>query len=346
MTVLRSPTRATAQDVAKLAGVSPSAVSRVFTPGASASARTAEKVRAAAAKLGYRPNILARSLITGRTRIIGLAVATLDNHIYPIMLEQMSRALQAVGYQLLVIMAPNDDAAIEGQVQELIDYQVDGLITASVAMSNALTRACEARGLPVVMFNRGQDDTRLSQVTSDNYAGGQLAAQALLASGARRIGHISGWAGSSTGRDRANGFLAALAAAGVQPAFVADGHYSREIAQEIVRREFTGPTPPDGLFVGSDAMAFGALAVLRSELGLRVPQDVAVVGFDDVPMAAWPEFDLTSVAQPLRAMVTACIDTLLSKIEDGPAAAQARKTNLPCRLVARGSTRLPEGWTP
>ena len=346
MTDLRLPVRATAQDVARLAGVSPSAVSRVFTPGASASARTAEKVRAAAQQLGYRPNILARSLITGRTRIIGLAVATLDNHIYPMALEQISRALQARGYHVLVLIAPNDETAIEAVVQELIDYQVEGLLAASVAMTNTLTSACEANGIPVVMFNRGQDDPRLSQVTSDNFDGGRQAARALLASGARRIGHISGWGGSSTGRDRAAGFRAALTEAGLTPAFVADGQYSRERAQQIVRDQFAaGHDRPDGLFVGSDHMAFGVLAVLRFELGLRVPEDVAVVAFDDVPMAAWPEFDLTTVAQPLQDMVTATVETLMNKIAEGPDA-QPRKIILPCRLVLRGTTRLPEGWTP
>lgn len=345
MSDLRAPPRSTAQDVAKMAGVSPSAVSRVFTPGASASARTQEKVRAAALTLGYRPNILARSLITGRTRIIGLVVAYLDNQFYPLALEQLSRALQTEGYHVLVILAPNAEEAIEPLVQELLDYQVEGLITASVAMSNSLTAACEGNDIPVVMFNRGQDDPRLSQVTSDNFDGGYQAARALVAGGAERIAHISGWAGSSTGRDRAKGFQHGLAEAGRRSVAVLDGAYSREVTEDMTRKLFGGPERPDAVFVGSDHMAFGVMGVLRFEFGLRVPEDVQVIGFDDVPMSAWPEFNMTTVAQPLADMVAACVTTMITKIADGPAAV-ARKIKLPCRLILRGSTRLPQGWTP
>ena len=345
MSELRAPPRSTAQDVAKMAGVSPSAVSRVFTPGASASARTQEKVRAAALTLSYRPNILARSLITGRTRIIGLVVAYLDNQFYPMALEQLSRALQGEGYHVLVILAPNTEDAIEPLVQELLDYQVEGLITASVAMSNSLTAACEGNDIPVVMFNRGQDDPRLSQVTSDNFDGGYQAARALVAGGAQRIAHISGWAGSSTGRDRANGFQHGLTEAGRKSVAVLDGAYNREVTESLTRKLFGGPDRPDAVFVGSDHMAFGVMGVLRFEMGLRVPEDVQVIGFDDVPMSAWPEFNMTTVAQPLADMVAACVTTMMTKIADGPAAV-ARKIKLPCRLILRGSTRLPQGWTP
>ena len=340
MSVMRPPSRVTAQDVAKRAGVSASAVSRVFTPGASASKRTAEKVREAAQALGYRPSLLARSLITGRTRIIGLVVAYLDNQFYPIALERLSRALQAEGYHVLVILAPNTEEGIEPVVQELLDYQVDGLITASVAMTNTLTAGCEANGIPVVMFNRGQVDPRLSEVTSDNFDGGFQAAQALVDAGARKIAHISGWAGSSTGRDRADGFVAGLAQAGLSPTQVLDGAYKREKAQAAAREIFGTPDRPDAVFVGSDHMALGVLSVLRFELGLRVPSDVQVIGFDDVPMASWPEFDLTTVAQPLDKMVAASVEIMMRKISDGPAA-QPQKRKLPCRLIRRGSTRNP-----
>ncbi len=342
MSEMRAPPRATAQDVARMAGVSPSAVSRVFTPGASASARTQEKVRAAASSLGYRPNILARSLITGRTRIIGLVVAYLDNQFYPLALEQLSRALQVEGYHVLVILAPNTPEGIEPVVQELLDYQVEGLITASVAMSNSLTAACEGNDIPVVMFNRGQEDPRLSEVTSDNFDGGRQAAKALVERGATRIAHISGWVGSSTGVDRAKGFEHGLAEAGTAPVAVVDGAYSREVAQEMTRKVFTSAQRPDAVFVGSDHMAFAVMGVLRFELGLRVPEDVQVIGFDNVPMGAWPEFSLSTVAQPLPQMVSVCVSTLMQKIADGPAAT-ARKIKLPCQLILRGSTRPLEG---
>jgi DNA-binding LacI/PurR family transcriptional regulator len=334
--------RVTAADVARLAGVSQSAVSRVFTPGASASAATAARVRAAAESLGYRPNALARSLITGRTRIIGLVVAYLDNQFYPLALERLSHALQARGYHILVFMAGNATESIAPVVQELIDHQVDGLITASVAMTNDLTARCEAAGIPVVLFNRGQADARLSAVTSDNVAGGRRVAEFLLAGGHRRIAHIMGWQGASTGRDRAEGFRAGLAAAGVEPVAVVDGMYDRTVAERVARAMFAGPDRPDAVFVGNDHMAFAVMDVLRFELGLPVPQAVSVVGYDDVPLASWKAYDLTTIRQPVDAMVAATVETLIARIE-GEAVAP-RTVRIAGPLVVRGSARVPEGW--
>ena len=332
--------KVTSLDVARLAGVSQSAVSRVFTPGASVSKETMTKVRAAAEQLGYRPNVLARSLITGRTRIIGLVVAYLDNQFYPIALERLSRALQARGYHILVFMAENSTEGVLPVIRELIDYQVEGIVTASVAMTNDLTNLCEAAGIPVLMFNRGQDDPRLSEVTSDNLAGGRAVADLLVGAGHDRIAHIAGWQGASTGRDRAKGFLDGLAAHGRTPAAVIDGMYNRDHAAHVARELFGKPDRPDAVFVGNDHMAFAVMDVLRSDLGLSVPHDVAVVGYDDVPIAAWPAYDLTTVRQPVNRMVDATVDALLSRIEGDTA---PRKIRIPGPLILRGSTRNPEG---
>ncbi len=335
--------KVTSIDVARLAGVSQSAVSRAFTPGASVSKRTVEKVQKAAKELGYRPNALARGLITGRTRMIGLVVAYLDNQFYPVALEHLSNALQARGYHVLVFMAGNADKGVAEVMQELLDYQVDGIVTASVAMTNDLTARCEAAGIPVVMFNRGQSDPRLSEVTSDNYAGGRTAARFLAAGGHRRIAHIAGWQGSSTGRDRAEGFRAGLAAAGQNPCAVVDGEYSRDTAAAVARQLFASGNRPDAVFVGNDHMAFAVLDTLRFELGLSVPGDVSVVGYDDVPLAAWPAYDLTTVRQPVRRMVDATVSTLLARIEEGDLA--PHKIRIESPLIIRGSARVPEGWT-
>ena len=200
----------TALKVAKRAGVSQSAVSRVFTPGASASDKTSLKVREAAQELGYRPNVLARSLITGKSRIIGLVVAYLDNYFYPTALEGISNSLKKEGYHVLVFMASNDDQSTEQVIEELLDYQVDGIITASVSISNDITARCEAAGVPVVLFNRTQDKVAHSAVTSDNFLGGQTAAEFFCAAQHERISYIGGWAGASTQRDREAGFREGL----------------------------------------------------------------------------------------------------------------------------------------
>jgi DNA-binding LacI/PurR family transcriptional regulator len=328
--------KVTSAQVAALAGVSQSAVSRVFTPGASASKKTVEKVRAAADTLGYRPNALARGLITGRTRMIGLVVAYLDNQFYPIALELLSRALQERGYHILVFMAENATEKVAQVMGELLDYQVDGIITASVGMSNDLTSRCAQAGIPVVMFNRGQDDARLSEVTSDNVAGGGRAAEFLLQAGHRRIAHVMGWQGSSTGRDRAAGFRQAMDAAGLPPFAMIDGMYARDRAAAVTRDLFARQEHPDAIFVGNDHMAFAVMDVLRFDLGLSVPGDVSVVGYDDVPLAAWPAYNLTTIRQPVRRMVDATVEALLAQIE-GDAA--PRKVRIDGPLIIRGSAR-------
>ena len=165
--------KVTSAEVAARAGVSQSAVSRVFTPGASASAKTVEKVRTAAAELGYRPNVLARAMVSGRSRIIGLVVAYLENQFYPVALELLSNALQAKGYHILIFTAPNSTDGIDSVLQDLMDYQVDGIVAASVSMSSDLAARARSAGIPVVLFNRGQDGEGFSNVTSDNVLGGQ-----------------------------------------------------------------------------------------------------------------------------------------------------------------------------
>ena len=330
------PVKVTASDVARLAGVSQSAVSRVFTPGASASPATVAKVRAAAEQLGYRPDPLARAMITGRTRIIGLVVAYLENQFYPMAIELLSRALQERGYHILVFMAENATEKVPQVMQELLDYQVDGIITASVAMTNDLTARCRAAGIPVVMFNRGQDDAGLSEVTSDNVAGGRKAAEHLLATGHRRIAHIMGWQGSSTGRDRARGFAEALRETGLSPLAMIDGMYSRDEAARATRALMAGSERPDAIFVGNDHMAFAVMDCLRFDLGLSVPGDISVVGYDDVPLAAWPSYNLTTIRQPVRRMVEATVEILLNQIEGETAPSRIR---IDGPLVKRGSVR-------
>ncbi|CAN1516274.1 PurR Transcriptional regulators [Rhabdaerophilaceae bacterium] len=343
MTVSRALDKVTSADVARLAGVSQSAVSRVFTPGASASPKTAAKVRAAAERLGYRPNILARAMITGRSHIIGLVVAYLENQFYPVALERLSSALQDRGYHILIFMAGNGAEKVEQVLDELLDYQVDGIITASVAMTNDLTTRCHAAGIPVVMFNRGQNDPRLSEVTSDNRLGGRRVAEFLIAGGHRRIAHIMGWQGSSTGRDRAEGFHGGLAAAGLSPFAMVDGEYNREHAASVARTLCAGPERPDAIFVGNDHMAFSVIDELEHHMGLRVPEDISIIGYDDVPMAAWAAYSLTTIRQPVEAMVNLTVETLLGQIEGDT---EPHRHCIDGPLVVRHSARIPEGYTP
>lgn len=333
--------RITSLQVAELAGVSQSAVSRVFTPGASASAKTVAKVKKAALALGYRPNRAAQTMITGKSRIIGLVVGYLDNQFYPLALEHLSNALQAKGYQILVFTASNSKDNVDNVIQDLLDYQVDGIITASVGMSSNLTARCKAAGIPVVMFNRGQDGADISAVTSDNTAGAAKVADFLVSCGHKNIAHISGWSGSSTGRDRQQGFISGLAAHGLDPLAIIDGMYDRDIAAQATRDLMARAVPPDAIFVGNDHMAFAVMDTLRFDLHLRIPQDVAVVGYDDVPLAAWPSYNLTTVRQPLNRMVESTVNLLIAQIDQGEMA--PRRVAFDGPLTIRATTRQPKG---
>ena len=331
--------RITSSEVAKRAGVSQSAVSRVFS-GASASKDTAQRVREAARDLGYRPNVLARSLITGQSRIIGVVVAYLENQFYPDALERLSIALQEQGYHILIFTVSNQGVDAEQVIQELMDYQVDGIIAASVSLSNELAAQCQNAGIPVVLFNRGQEDERLAEVTSDNFAGGAEIARYLVETGHQRIAHISGWQGSSTGQDRSAGFRAGLDQAGIPLLAELDGRYDRDIASEAAKT-LMRDHQPDAIFVGNDHMAFGVMDALRFDLGLDVPRDVSVIGYDDVPMAAWAAYKLTTLRQPSGQMVAATVDALMAQINDP--SAKPQKTRITGALKIRASARTTDG---
>jgi DNA-binding LacI/PurR family transcriptional regulator len=331
--------KVTSNDVARLAGVSQSAVSRYFTPGTSVSKRTAEKIKAAADELGYRPNVLARSLITGKSRIIGLVVAYLENYFYPDVVERLSRLLQDKGYHVLVFISSLAADKVEEITQEILDYQVDGIVLASANMSSELAARCHASGVPIVLFNRLQDDEKLSAVTSDNRGGGRMLAVHLAETGRRRMAYIAGFEGASTQRDRERGFREGLDEAG-QALFARDvGNFRYEEAQAAARRLFARPEAerPDAVFVCNDHMAFAVMDVLRFELDLTIPGDVAVVGFDDVPPARWPAYNLTTIRQSVDDMVAETVATLLAAIEGD--VSPARRVCLPGALVVRGSSQ-------
>ena len=335
-----SSQKITSMEVAKLAGVSQSAVSRVFTPGASSSKKTNELVRKAAAELGYRPNVLARSLITGKSRMIGLVVAYLDNYFYPEALELLSSALQKKGYHVLIFMSGNKEGDIADAVDEILDYQVDGIIAASVSMSSDLAKRCTSAGVPVVLFNRTQDDDRLSAVTSDNFQGGQKVARFLLAGGHKRIGYIAGWEGASTQRDREKGFTEELVRNGQELYAREVGNFNSDEARQAARTMFSKQNFPDAVFVANDAMAIAVIDVIRFELGLQVPEQVSVVGYDDVPISSWPAYDLTTVRQPANRMVAETVSILIESIENKTTT--ARRVEIDGPLMVRGSAKISD----
>lgn len=329
--------RVTSLQVARGAGVSQSAVSRVFTPGASVSKGTREKVLRAANELGYRPNVLARAMITGKSKIIGLVVAYLENQFYPLAVEKLSVALQAEGYHVLVFMASNTSENIQSVMKEILDYQVDGIVLASVSMSSDLAARCQDHGIPVILFNREQDDDRLCSVTTDNYHGGFNIGKHLTASDYHHIGYIAGFEGASTQRDREQGFRDALEDSGAALVSRTVGAFHQERTRVAALEMFKPANHPDTVFVCNDHMAFIVMDVVRSDLNLRIPEDVSIAGFDDVPIAAWPAYNLTSFRQPINRMISQTVLTLLTRIAD--ASTVADRIKLQGQLILRGSTR-------
>ena len=329
----------TSGDVARRAKVSQSAVSRAFTDGASVSSATRAKVLKAATELGYRPNALARAMNSGKSRLIAMLVAYLDNQFYPIVLEQLSRILQANGYQVLLFMT--DPGNQDEVVQRILQYQVEGIVMASATLSSSLAKECADTGIPVVMFNRYVASSPASSVTCDNIEGGRMVAEFLVRGGHQRIAFIAGAEDSSTNRDREAGFYKGLGEHGITVFARAVGGYTFEGAQAAARKLLDSKIRPDAIFVANDHMAFAVIDVARNELGLRVPKDLSIVGYDDVPEASWKAYDLTTVSQAAGRMVETTAQILLEQIEK--ALVKRRAAVLPAELVVRGSARLPKG---
>jgi len=335
-TVLRrAPTE---RDVAKLAGVSQSAVSRAFTPGASVAKDTRGKVLKAAEALGYKPNLLARSLATRRTNIVALAISNLENPFYVQVVKELSDRLHETNRQILLfITQPGADG--DAMLERVLSFKVDALVLAAATASPALAAEFHKSGVPIVQINRPSGLSGISTVCGENELAGERIASFLIAGGHRRFGYVSGTVESSIGKARLDGFSKRLkghAEGGIQVAY---GDYTFEGAAEAARKLLTSARPPDAIFCASDYMAFAVLDVARRELGLDVPADVSVVGFDDVPEASHPKNNLTTYSQPASALVVETIRILDAMIEKPGRPARRREVH--GDLIVRGSARLP-----
>ena len=209
---------------------------------------------------------------------------------------------------------------------------------ASTTLSSRLAKECVNANIPVVMFNRSADGAQASSVTSNNREGGRIAGEFLLENGHQRVAYIAGREDSSTNRDREAGLTAALAAANLSIYRRAVGNYEREDATSAARAIFAGKKAPDAVVVASDHMAFAVIDTLRFELGKTIPGDVSVVSFDNVPQAAWPAYELTTIVQSVDAMVSATTNLLLDQINAREIVSS--DVVVGCKLMVRKSARL------
>jgi len=300
-----------AHDVARLAGVSQAAVSRAFNPDTSISDATRAKVLRAAKELGYRPNLLARSLITGRSGIIGVVIGNPRNPFFLEALDALSKRLSQAGRHLLVFTASaNSDS--DQLVEDLLKFRVDSLVLMSATLSSGLANQCRAEGIPVIFFHRrGRVTKGFASVTGANNLGAGRVAEHLVAQGYRRPAFMGGLENSSTSREREEGFAAGIAASGLPSPDKAWGNYDRAGAFVAARQLLSLRPRPDAIFCANDMMALATIEIARHEFGLAIGRELGVAGFDDIEGACWPSFSLTTYSQPIEGMIEKVMEIIL-----------------------------------
>ena len=328
--------RVTSHEVALKAGVSQSTVSRVFSGGNGLSQSTRQRVLDAARALQYKPNAIARSLSTQRTQIIGLVSSHMTNPYFPVVLQSFTQRLHELGWKVLLISAGTSEN-VDELLPEVLAYQVDGVIVASGSHGRQMTQEALRLGLPVVLFGRYALGSGVSAVSCANYEGGREVAEAFLAAGHRRLAYFGGLEDTSTNLDRRKGFVERLVEQGITDTQEELGIFTYQGGYEAAFRLLKGANPPDAIFCANDMPAFGVLDAAR-DLGVKVPEQLSVIGFDDIPMAQWSSYKLTTVRQPIEEMIEASIELLLERIENTKVGSVVKF--LPGTLIKRGSARL------
>ena len=328
----------TETDVAELAGVSQSAVSRAFTPGASVADDTRRKILEAARQLGYHPNLIARSLSTKRSNIIGLAISSLENPFYAQVVKELSERLSDTGRHILLFAASPGETA-DPALETFLSYQIDALILTATSLSRELAEQCRKSHVPVVLINRGTSLPGVSAVQGQNHRAGELVAAFLVAGRHKRFAFVGGTEMSSVSRDRQTAFERFLAERGLGPVVVRFGNYTFEGAAAATRELLGRARRPDAIFCASDYMAFAALDVARREFGLSVGTDLSIVGFDDVAEAGRSGYDLTTFSQPPAALAREAISILDALIANPRRRTYRREVK--GELIVRGTARVP-----
>jgi len=322
-------------DVARLAGVSQSAVSRTYTEGASVSPTTREKVLAAARALGYRPNFLPQALMSSRSHLVAVAVGGITNPFYASVLEQFATALQEAGQQVVLIQIDND-YALDAVLDRIAGYRVDALVSSLAVLSTETAHALSDLRIPVVCFNGRIRAAWVSCVSMDNLQAGAMAADHLREAGGRRFAFLGGPPDSPASQDRQAGFEHQLQRLRLPKPLVLPGDFSYEAGHAAATRLVAADPRPDAVACVNDLSALGLLDGLR-RAGLRSPDDVRLLGYDNIGIAAWSAYELTSFDQNVPEMIRRTLRLIL----DDNAADEARQgvlETVPARLVIRCTT--------
>jgi DNA-binding LacI/PurR family transcriptional regulator len=304
----------TSYDVARHAGVSQSAVSRCFKPGASVSKKTREKVMASVKELGYQPNAIARGLITRRSNMVAVIVSNLN--FYPEVLSELSARFTERGVHVLLFTLDHE-SDVGRTLEQVWQYQVDGVVVAAHLTPEQI-QTFDERNVPLVFYNRSYQDIAVSSVSCDQVEGERSLVSLLAADGEHQsFAIVSGPKDSVVSMQRTQGAIDRLTELGLKDILQCAGDYSYESGRRAVKQlvEERG-SAPDAIICANDMMAFGALDYLRHQLNLDVPGDVSVVGFDGVRAASWSSFDLATIQQPVESMTEAAVSMLMERVDN------------------------------
>ncbi|MEO8135911.1 MAG: LacI family DNA-binding transcriptional regulator [Betaproteobacteria bacterium] len=304
----------TAAEIAEHAGVSRSAVSRTFTPGASVSSAVRARVLESAGQLGYRVNRLAQGLINARSNIVGLLGADLHQPFHAEILAALSGALLADGFQCMLLNAANAAHDMGALIERVLEYRVRAIVVMNGTPPSRIVQECLGSGVPVILINKPMPGLAVDTVVTDHAAGGRAAAAQLLAAGCRRLAVVSSSARTASLMGRLEAFCRHAAEAGMPvriwqqgPTDYATG---REAALAMLRDDAI-----DGAFCVTDLLALGFLDAARLDRQRRVPDDLSVIGFDDIPQAAWNAYQLTTFRQPVRLLTDQVMHVIRQRAE-------------------------------
>jgi DNA-binding LacI/PurR family transcriptional regulator len=270
------------------------------------------------------------------TGIIGIVLANLTPSLfYQQVLEKLTQRLQALDKQVLLFNLPADQP-VDEILPRILGYQVDGLIIASTTPSQRIVERCALAGTPLVLLNRHVPDSPAHSVCCDSEAATRQIADILLDAGHQRLAYIAGIPNTETNRLRERGFANRLQERGYTGLLWGQGAYTYESGREAALKLLQRDDPPDAIFCAADIMALGAMDAAQYDLGIRVPDELSIIGFDDIPVAAWPSYNLTTVRQPIDQMISATIQLLDGKQPAGIGVYQM----FPGQVVIRDSARL------
>lgn len=333
--------RVTSRDIAREAGVSQPTVSRALRGDPRVAPATAALVASTARRLGYVPDATGRSLSTRRTGTVAIVIADITNPFYAEVIEAVHHELSGAGYRGILLNERTDAREAGGLGPLLRSRMVDGAIVATATLDDATRRLLAHEQAPIVQLVREVDGISRDAVVCDNEGGGALAAQLLTELGHRRIALIAGPDNTSTARQRAAGFTAALEHAGLSldSALVRDGDYDHRTGFSACSELLDLAHAPTAIFCANDVIGLGALDAAR-RLRVPVPDALSIVGFDDIALAGWESFRLTTVRQPLAEMAHEAARRLVARIEqrDG---SPARRIVFPTELIRRATTGPP-----